>query len=376
MKTSVATAGAAAVALAASCHSPAPTGSGSASDAERWTWIAPTDPRVLLMGRAERTEAGELRFGYPGVTVRVAFEGPALAIDASCAGPGCRLRVRVDGTPHRDVTLGEGAHRTTLVEGLAEREHTVEIVHLTETWQGVVGVRAIGVGPAGRFVAAAPWPARRLLFIGDSVTCGEGVDRSPGPPKGPLWWDAERSYGMLAARALDAQVHLVCFGGQGLIRDWRGRRDALNAPAFFELAIADQASPRPWDHAAYVPDAVVVSLGTNDFNLDIGPLPDREEYVSTYVRFVQAIRGHYPFAQVLLTEGSIVNDEADPKRPQKTVLREYLAETAGRLGDPRVHVVPSTRYPGEGGDAHPNAEQHERMALDIEGPLRAATGWR
>jgi len=124
-----------------------------------------------------------------------------------------------------------------------------------------------------------------------------------------------------------------------------------------------------------MPDVVVVSLGTNDFNLDLGPLPERERTVSAYVTFARAIRAQYPAAHVFLTEGAIVSDETDPARPQKTVLRAYLAETARRLGDPRVHVVEATRYPGDACNPHPTRDQHAAMAHDLEPVIRQALGW-
>jgi hypothetical protein len=78
---------------------------------------------------------------------------------------------------------------------------------------------------------------------------------------------------------------------------------------------------------------------------------------------------------VFLTEGAIVNDESDPGRAPRTVLREYLAETARRLGDGRVHVVPSQHYPGDPSNAHPTGEQHAAMARDFEPVIRKVVGW-
>lgn len=184
----------------------------------------------------------------------------------------------------------------------------MDVVHQTETWQGVVTVDGFLFEPGARLLDPPAWPERRMLFIGDSVTCGEAI----------------------------ASV---------------------------------------WDHAAYIPDAVVVSLGTNDFNPAIGGLLDREEYVGTYVRFVRAIRSRYPAARIFLTEGAIVNDEADPKRPPKSVLREYIAETARRAGDPLVQVVESRHDPGDRRDPHPNREQHQPMARDLEPLVRDAMDW-
>jgi hypothetical protein len=337
--------------------------------------VRPTDPSIAIMGRVDRSSPDRLRVGYPGVTLRLRFEGPLLAARLSSTTAASRLDVRVDGGPPRIIAVPKLESEVVLAEGLSGGPHTIEIVHRTETWQGIVGIAGFRLGRGGRLLPPLPWPARRLLFIGDSVTCGEAVDRAADCLKDPRTWNPEASYGMLLGHALDAQVHLVCYGGRGLVRDWRGKTNVLNAPQFFDLAVpADHGAP-PWDHAAYVPDAVVVSLGTNDFNLDLGELPPRDAWVKAYVTFVGAIRAQFPQTHVFLTEGAIVNDDKDPSRPQKTVLRAYLQEVSRRLGDVRVHVVPSAHYPGDACNAHPTREQHAAMARDLEPEIRRALAW-
>ena len=118
-----------------------------------------------------------------------------------------------------------------------------------------------------------------------------------------------------------------------------------------------------------------VSLGTNDFNLGIGDFPAREDFIGAYVAFARRIRACHPRAAILVTEGAIVNDPEDPARPQKTILRAYIAETALRLADPRISAVPSNHYPGNPFDAHPTGEQHAAIARDFEPVIRAAAGW-
>ena len=101
------------------------------------------------------------------------------------------------------------------------------------------------------------------------------------------------------------------------VRDWRGKTNVLNGPQLFDAALPVDRHPSPWNHADYVPDVVVVSLGTNDFNLDLGPLPEREAYVSAALSFLRTIRGRYPNAQLFVTEGAIVNDEQGSDAPAK-----------------------------------------------------------
>ena len=80
------------------------------------------------------------------------------------------------------------------------------------------------------------------MFIGDSVTCGGGVDNNaqckpdPEHPANNVY----DSYGMLLGRRMDAQIQLVCYGGRGLERDYRGlgiSDGVLNAPQFLDLAV-------------------------------------------------------------------------------------------------------------------------------------------
>lgn len=351
--------------VVACCHSPA----------REPSLISPSDPRIGVIGRVDTSRPGTLRFGYPGVTLRVRFRGPSLSLRVACTSSDSHLSVRVDNREPRVVRLRGGESEVTLATGLSDAPHTVELSHRTETWLGIVTLRGFLLQAGSRLLPAESWPERRLLLIGDSVTCGEDIDRSSDCKKDGATWNAPLSYGMLLSRALGAQSHLVCYGGRGLIRDWQGNSAVLNAPQFFELAVASGEPQIHWDHAAYQPDLVIVSLGTNDFNLELGALPDRERYVSAYVAFVSRIRTLHPKASVLLTEGAMVNDFTDPTRPQKSRLRSYLAETVERLADPRVAVFASQYYPGDACDPHPTRDQHAAMARDLEPVVRRTLGW-
>jgi hypothetical protein len=341
-------------------------------------FVPASDAHVAIMGRVARADHGAVRIGYPGVTLRVRFEAPSLARRASTVNAATRIAVTVDGGERRVIRLAPGPSEIVLADRLATGPHTAEIVHRTETWQGILTVRGFVLGPGGRWLPPPDPPARRLLFIGDSVTCGEAIDRRADcADKGDAaaTSDGGLSYAMLLGRALGAQVHLVCFGGRGLVRDYRGKRNVLNAPALFDAALPIDGRPVPWDHAAYTPDAIVVSLGTNDFNLALGALPARDDFVGAYVAFVRAIRARHPDAHLFLTEGAIVNDQQDRARPCKSVLRAFIADTVHAVADPRVHAFESTHYPGDACNPHPTREQHEAMARDLEPVLRATLRW-
>ena len=126
-----------------------------------------------------------------------------------------------------------------------------------------------------------------------------------------------------------------------------------------------------WDHAAWAPDVIVVSLGTNDFSASAGALPEREEWVSAYVAFVRQIRARHPSAGIVLTEGAIVNDDPGAPRGPWAPAWTTLCAASATPGRPRAPA----RRPGDACDAHPTAEEHAAMARELEPAVRALASW-
>ena len=108
------------------------------------------------MGRADRSDPSRVRVGYPGVTLRVRFEGPSLGARFSCTTGASRLAVLVDGAPPRVVRLASGDSELLLADGLGPGPHVVDVVHRTETWQGIVTVRGFFAGKGGKILPPIP----------------------------------------------------------------------------------------------------------------------------------------------------------------------------------------------------------------------------
>ena len=315
------------------------------------------------MGRTVDMPDGALRFAYPGVRLSLAFTGRVLSFEASSTGTLSNLEAVVDGGPPRLIRLSPGRSRYTLVDAEKPGRHAVELMLRSETWQGVVTLARFDTD--GALEAAPPLPARKMLVLGDSVTCAAGVDRSV-DRKDSAWTDPRHSYAMLAAQVLGAQVHLVCYGGRGLVRSWNNRTDEFNLPDFYELAIADGSDPVRWDHSRYQPDLIVIAIGTNDFN---SGAPERTAYVATYANLVRTLLRNHPDARIVLTEGAILHGEA------KRIMQAYIAETVERVADSRVRAIASAHQPGDPGDAHPTGPQHAEMARELVVQVRPVMGW-
>lgn len=136
--------------------------------------VAPDHALLLYSGRREDSKAGEVRLGYSGARVRMAFEGSAVGMRMASAKPNWvevfidgqrvgKMKIEEDGVYHLKGDLGPGLH-------------TVEIVKATEGMVGPVIFRGFGLSEGGRVVE---WPGkqtRRIEFIGDSITCGYGIE--------------------------------------------------------------------------------------------------------------------------------------------------------------------------------------------------------
>lgn len=334
------------------------------SKAARVISLPAADKHIAIMGRTHTNEDNSLSFGYPGVTLSLEVIGSALTMDARSTSDNSYLDVIVD-QQARVVRLSSKTQTIELFKAASPGRHKVEIVHRSETWHGQVSINQFTL-TGDKFLAAPKLPKRKILLLGDSVTCGEALDRVAGEAKNTRWWNARHSYGMLTANKLNAQIQLVCYGGRGLIRSWNGKTDELNLPDFYPLAIADQQHPISWKKSGYTPDLIVSAIGTNDFSQGI---PEHEAYVAAYVKLIQQLLADYPHAKIAVTEGAILNGEA------KTTMIQYLTETLNRVNNPKVYRVLSNHYPGNTQDAHPTDEQHSDMANDLAPQLRAIMGW-
>lgn len=335
--------------------------------------ITADDTRLQLLGQIDQSNPKRPRFGYPGTGLRLRFQGSSLSLHLTSDSDKSALTVVTD---HGDPTLQllqKGDQTLVIARELEQGPHTVEVYKRTETWQGMVTLLGIEVPQEGTLLSLPQLPTRKLMFVGDSVTCGSGVENNficTSDPAHPAS-DAYHSYGMELGRRLDAQTHLVCYGGRGLDRDYRGlgiAENVLNAPQFLDLSIlADDAANRaPWDSSKWTPDGIVVSLGTNDFNLQKTRPLDGEVFAGDYARFLMTLRSHYPNASIFVTEGAIVTDP---------FLRRYIQDAVSRTNDARIQWVKANHYPGNGCDGHPTRAQHQQIADDLEPVLRKTLAW-
>ena len=341
--------------------------------------ITPRDPMIQYMGRVVFVGDAEAKMGFPGVTIRFAYRGPAPTILLGASSAFCGYNLSVNGWEPVAIRPPEGRSELLLPCGPAPKDGwVVELVRRTESWQGVASFFGLRLPAGCELLAPPPLPKRRLMFIGDSITCGEAIDRVPPElDNTSRMANAPRSYGMLLGRELGAQVHLVSCGGRGVMRNWKGEgadRD-VTAPQFFQRALPDDPAAQ-WDHSSYTPDAIVIALGQND--LSSGWI-DEVAFTAAFANFLADIRKVHPHAAVLFTESPMRSEdpatEDGKKREFQRKCLRAVVEAARKAGDTRVAFAPLHQHAGTPTNAHPVAFQHEQIAAELIGPLRALVGW-
>jgi lysophospholipase L1-like esterase len=323
------------------------------------------DSHIAVMGRTHTNSDNSILFGYPGVSLKLDAVGQSLTADLYSSNGNSWIDVIVDGGEPKAIKIASTPQTIELFHFANSAKHSVEIIHRSENWHGQITLKQFTL-TGEKFLTAPISPKRKMLVLGDSVTCGEAIDRVTGEEKNTRWWNARESYGMLTANSLNAQVNLVCWGGRGLVRSWNGKTDDANLTDFYEFAVGDNDPSMKWDHTQYQPDLIVSAIGTNDFSQGI---PEREAYVTAYVKLINKLLTNHPHTHIALTEGAILNGN------KKAVLIDYIREAISRVNDSRVHQITSNNYPGDAQDAHPTKEQHAAMAKDLTPQLKALMDW-
>jgi lysophospholipase L1-like esterase len=209
-------------------------------------------------------------------------------------------------------------------------------------------------------------PKRKLEFIGNSITCGTGVDQSVVPCGKGKWHDqhnAYMSYGPRIARALNAQYHISAYSGIGLIHSCCNI--ATTMPEIFDK-VNMRDNTIPWDFKSYQPDVVTICLGQND------GIQDSVKYTSAYVKFIETIRNHYPKAEIIC----LTSPMADARLT--ATMKNYLTGIVmylNKKGDKGVDKFFFSRSWNNGCDGHPDLNDHEAIAGVLESFLKKKMKW-
>jgi lysophospholipase L1-like esterase len=329
-------------------------------------------PAVRFVGRIDRTNAAGPRFAWPGTTALARFTGSTIGVRMS--GPPTYFDVSIDGVMQTaPLVLAAGKTDYPLATGLSAGPHELTVYRRSEA--GIAGTGdttflGLLLDPAGALLPPSLPAARRIEIVGDSITTGYGDQSINGAcPNQLAAQDYDVAYGADAARALGADLVTIAWTGKGMYRNSGG--DMANTMSIlYGRTLPDQTTDT-WDFTSWIPDAVVIYLGNNDF----GQGDPGQPYVTAYNTFLARVRSHYPNAFIVCTIGPNL---ADPKLSQERTYVQGIVSAATMAGDQNIEFLEMpqpTAAEGTGCGGHPLATTHKRMGDALVTVLKTKLGW-
>lgn len=182
-------------------------------------FFAANHPFIQYFGRINNVDSSQAVFAFPGVNIRFAFKGTRVSVymrDLTDAG------IQADGNPAQNffnvyiddkepyvlvMTQVDSIYK--LAEGLPDKIHRVKLVKRTESLAGKISFQGI-ILEKSALIYQLPVPDLKIEFIGNSITCGYGVEaESKNEPYSCRTENVSLSYAVLAAEKLNAEYSIV-----------------------------------------------------------------------------------------------------------------------------------------------------------------------
>ena len=290
-----------------------------------------------------------------------------------------RYAVYLNGEKIRDRRMDRRETVETVLENWDGSEAEIRLVKLSECTQSIMALEAIETDGE-----LSPLPDRKLKieFIGDSITCGYGVEAGSGEETFTTATEnAEKSYAGLTAAALGADAHLTAYSGHGLISGWTGdpavRNETEIVSLYYEytgrseerLAGGKQLQEMPWDFGKFQPDYIVINLGTNDLSWCREDQERKAGFRKVYTAFLKTVRARNPRGRILCALGAMgggLNEE------MTGAVEDYRRESGDREIRTLVLEEQNPALDGIGADYHPSEKTQRKLAERVTEALR---GW-
>lgn len=226
--------------------------------------------------------------------------------------------------PRKKIFLSKPQNQIVLWESLEEKTVVIKVLKISEVVFGYAGFSSLQI--EGFLVE--PFKTEKkdnplnIEFIGDSITCGYGVEGKNLVDTFTTKQErSDNSFAFYTAKQLNANFSCVSWSGIGLISKYID--ESINLPDTTitmpllwhytdkELNRRLKLEPEIWDEAKFSPDLVIVNLGTNDNSFVRKMECRRMSYVHELRCFIEAIHRRSPKAKICCCLGVMGQDLCD-----------------------------------------------------------------
>lgn len=239
------------------------------------------------------------------------------------------------------------------------------LVKLSENAFSKIGV--ISISADGEIIPTEPVSDRRIEFVGDSITCGFGIEAEHTCDGFRTAQENSRiNYASLTAQHFNAEYNLVSWTSIGVYSNsvkedvdvpddsWTMPKIYFHTDKATDGWTGNWENPEMWDFSRFVPQLIVVNLGTNDKDFTRGIAERTEAFEAAYIKFISDIRKNNPDSYILCTLGAMGQE-----------LCPQVESSVKKLGDEKISFMAfdvQLESDGIGAEGHPNAVTHRKMA--------------
>lgn len=349
--------------------------------------FAPNNRNVKLLGRAVEID-DTLWLAYSGAGAEFSFKGRSAEItflgDDNIVNEDFnslpRIAVFVDGERVLDKIICEPKTSFNVFSSDQVKEVTIRIVKLSETDNSTCAIESVKVEAYGR-IRPTDEKEHSIEFIGDSITCGYGVDGDLSKSFSTGTEDCTKAYAYRTAELLNADYSLVSKSGNGIVSGYTSvgvKAQWGILPEYYGSIGAGNGNYKgkspydtKWDFKHHSYDVVVINLGTNDFSYTGNEHELINEFKEGYIEFLKNVRKLNPESRIICTLG-IMGDNLYPA--VKSAVDDYSQQNNDRnIIAFRFDVQDATD--GYGSDWHPSEITHQKSAKKLSEFIKDQMGW-
>lgn len=307
-----------------------------------YTQYNPTEDNIKAIGRTYYEN--EVRYlSHSGSGIEFSFRGDYAtvnilgdAIQYQQPHHYARFAIYKNGELIVDETVQEAEKSYRIDADNSKEETVITVIKLSEADKSAFGVGKIGVF-SNRRITPTKAKELKIEFIGDSITCGYGVDE--GDINGTFSTSTEnftKTYAYITAKNLDADYSVVAFSGYGVVSGFTAngvRNEKATVEQYYDKsAFLSYGREMPWYFPDFQSDIVVINLGTNDASYCSKSFTRQQMFISEYVSLLRTVRSYNENAYILCILGDMNNSLYSSI---ERAVEKYSLET----GDTRVEAM-------------------------------------
>lgn len=342
--------------------------------------------RSLMLGdnRWLALSGAGVAFSFEGKVLEVTILGSSRIHEMENDSEYARFAIMVNGERILDDVVDASIKSYKILREELVKKCEIQIIKLSEAPMSAMAIAPIKCDQ-GAIIKPIATKMHSIEFVGDSITCGYGVDETLAEDHffSTKTEDVTKAYAYKTAQLLDAEYSMFSCSGYGIISGYTSdpeiRTEDELIPPYYEAQcfsrddFGEAGRPEyiPWDFSEYQPEVVVINLGTNDFSFCQDTEWKREEYRKKYTEFIKVVRKNNPQAYIFCVLG-LMGDGLYDKLCQ--AVEDYRVKT-GDENITTVHIPEQNPEDGYAIDWHPLPKSHTMAASVVAYAIRKEMRW-